>query len=89
MNMCHDWIWTWAKNGWQNSKKEQVKNYDLVRAIYTHLKKDFPNFAIEKVPGHSNIIGNELADALSTNNSAKFEKIFKENDMKYLFDVII
>lgn len=85
VNICNDWIFSWAKNNWQNSKKEEVKNIDLIKELYELLKIDFPNFIIKKCSGHSNIIGNELADAIATNNLTKFTKIIKENDL-YLND---
>lgn len=89
VNICNDWIFTWAKNNWINSKKEEVKNIDLIKELYSYLKVDFPNFRIEKIPGHSNIIGNELADALCSNNEAKFAKIKKENNIRDKYDFII
>jgi len=89
VNICNDWIFTWAKNNWINSKKEEIKNIDLIKELYSYLKVDFPNFRIEKIPGHSNIIGNELADALCSNNEAKFIKIKKENNIRDKYDFII
>lgn len=89
VNICNDWIFTWAKNNWINSKKEEVKNIDLIKELYLYLKVDFPNFRIEKIPGHSNIIGNELADALCSSNEAKFAKIKKENNIKDKYDFFI
>ena len=89
INICNDWIFTWAKNNWINSKKEEVKNIDLIKELYSYLKVDFPNFRIEKIPGHSDILGNELADALCSNNEAKFAKIKKENNIRDKYDFII
>ena len=89
VNICNDWIFTWAKNNWINSKKEEVKNIDLIKELYSYLKVDFPNFRIKKIPGHSDILGNELADALCSNNEAKFAKIKKENNIRDKYDFII
>lgn len=89
VNICNDWIFTWAKNNWINSKKEEIKNIDLIKELYSYLKIDFPNFKIEKIPGHNNILGNELADALCSNNEAKFVKIKKENNIRDKHDFII
>lgn len=89
VNICNDWIFTWAKNNWINSKKEEIKNINLIKELYSYLKIDFSNFKIEKIPGHSNILGNELADALCSNNEAKFAKIKKENNIKDKYDFII
>lgn len=84
VNMCNDWIWTWAKNNWMNSKKVQVENIDLVQQIYEYLIIEFNNFQIEKVTGHSHICGNELADAIAIGDKTKFMKILKENDINYV-----
>lgn len=82
VNACNNWIWTWSKNNWINSKKETVKNTDLMKRLWKYISAPFPNFQILKCAGHSGIIGNELADALATSNEAKYEKILKENDIK-------
>lgn len=79
VNMFNDWIHTWATNGWKNSKKQTVENYDLVIKLYEFAKKEFPNYSVEKVHGHCGILGNEIADAVASNNQAKLEKIFLEN----------
>lgn len=85
VNMFNDWINTWASNGWTNSKKEIVKNYDLVKKLYEYKKIDFPNFQVLKIKGHADNIGNELADAYAvsayTSDASKLAKILKENDI--------
>ena len=90
VNMCNEWIRNWARNHWMNSKKVEVENIDLVKEIYNYIALDFPNFQITKGPGHAGVLGNELADALATNNKAKFDKILSENDisgrMEIFFD---
>lgn len=81
VNMCTDWIFTWAKNGWKNSKNKQVENIDLVLKLYDYISKDTFNCIISKVKGHNDIPENELADALATQNFRKFEKICKTNNI--------
>lgn len=82
VNMCKDWIWTWAKNGWKNSRNEQVENIGLVYSLYCSLiEAPFANYQIRKITGHSGNLGNTLADALATNNQVKIAKILKENDI--------
>lgn len=88
VNMCNSWIYNWARNGWINSRKQQVENYDVVRSIYKYLEKEERNFRIEKIPGHSGELGNELADALAANNEYKFNKLIKENEIKMPEDSI-
>lgn len=78
VNMCNDWIFTWVRNNWKNSKNKEVENIDLVKELYIHLNKVFPNFQIVKTKGHVGIIENELADALATNNLIKFNKILEK-----------
>lgn len=87
VNMCNEWIRNWARNNWLNSKKVIVENVDLVKQIYNYTILDFPNFQITKVPGHSGILGNELADAMATNNQAKFDKFLKTYDVIYTQEV--
>lgn len=79
VNICNEWIRNWARNNWMNSKKVTVENVDLIKQIYDYIILDFPNFQITKVSGHNGILGNELADAMATNNKAKFDKFLKEN----------
>lgn len=79
VNLFNNWIFMWAQNGWLTTNKEPIKNKELVLQLYEFAKKDFPNFYVTKISGHSGIIGNELADAAATSNQAKLEKIFLEN----------
>ncbi len=80
VNMCRDWIWTWSQNGWLNSQNKIVENIDLVYKLYTLLQENsFPNYQIKKILGHSNNLGNDIADLLAKNEEAKLAKILKEN----------
>ena len=83
VNMFNDWIYNWQRNGWVRQKNQSIENLDLVKQIWEYCKLEWPNFTVEKVPGHSGLLGNELADALSTNNQTKIDKILKENDYFY------
>lgn len=90
VNMVNSWIWTWCNNGWKNSKKQTVENYELVRKIYDLLQPQFPltkNFEIKKVSGHNGIVGNEIADALATQNQTKFKKIISEKGIEVLSEL--
>lgn len=87
VNMCNEWIRNWARNNWLNSKKVTVENVDLVKQIYNYIILDFPNFQITKVPGHSGVLGNELADAMATNNQTKFDKFLKTYDIVDAMDI--
>ena len=84
VNMCREWIWNWQSHGWTRAGGKEIENLDLVKDIYCHLSREFPNFTIFKVKGHAGEIGNELADAVATQNEAKIAKIMEDN--KDMFD---
>lgn len=88
VNMCNNWIWTWSKNDWKNSKKQIVENYELVKRIWKFVSMEFPNFQIVKCSGHSRIIENELADRLANQDFTKFTKILEENGIEYKHNLI-
>lgn len=83
VNMINDWIWSWAKKDWQNSKKKTVENIDLVKTLYNYLNINFFRFQVLKVQGHHAIIGNEFADALATGNIKKIEKLVAMNPLMF------
>ena len=82
VNMINDWIYKWRDNNWTRYKGQPIENLDLVKQIWEYLKIEWPNFTVEKVPGHSNVLGNIIADYLATNNLPKLLKILKENDIE-------
>lgn len=79
VNTINNWMYTWAKNDWLNSKKKPAENLDLIQPLWKLFSTPFFNAQVKKVQGHSNIIGNELADCLATNKMTKFEQIIKDN----------
>ena len=85
VNMINDWIWTWSKNGWKNSKKKEVENIDLVKEIYKYVNREFFNCQVVKVKGHAGSAGNELADALATCNEKKYLKILSAYNLAELY----
>ena len=60
-----DWIGRWQKNGWKNSKKEDVANQDLWKSLLALMEKN--RVRIEKVKGHSGDRWNERCDELARN----------------------
>lgn len=86
VNMCNDWIWKWANNNWTRSGGKPIENLDLVQNIYNLMRGTHANFTIVKVKGHAGKVGNELADAIATNNQAKIAKIMKENEELFIND---
>ena len=79
VNTCREWIYSWAKNNWQNSKKETVKNLDLMKILYFYLTSKFKTCQICKVQGHKGEVFNELADALATGNMKKYRRILNQH----------
>lgn len=84
VNMINNWIYGWARNGWQNSKKREVENIDLVKEIYKYLNIDFftCQVFIEKIKGHNGAVGNEIADALATADKDKLSKLINSNQIQ-------
>ena len=77
VNSCNSWLRTWSANGWRNSKKQEVENIDLMKALWKYVSRDFPNFEIRQCKGHNGNLGNELADAAATQNWNKFRELIE------------
>lgn len=58
-----DWIANWKKNGWKNSKKEDVKNRELWEELESLIKEHEVTFI--KVKGHSDNEYNNRCDELA------------------------
>jgi ribonuclease HI len=72
------WARNWKANGWRKADKQPIKNLELIQEgyeIYAKLK----NIQIVKVKGHNDILGNEMADALATNNVNKFNRLLQQS----------
>lgn len=89
VNTINDWMFTWVNNDWKNSKNEIIKNLDLIEQLWKLFKTPFFNVELKKVPGHSNIIGNELVDLLAKNKLDKFYNLIKINKINNLYGNII
>ena len=57
------WIYSWQKNGWQTSSKDEVKNVDLFKELILLVKKY--NVTFIKVKGHSDNELNNHCDTLA------------------------
>lgn len=75
VNSCNSWMRGWAANGWRNSKKQEVENIDLMKAIWSYISRPFFNAEIVKCNGHAGELGNELADAAATRNWRKYREL--------------
>lgn len=81
INTLTSWIHTWSKNNWMNSKKEKIKNLDIIQSLYKYYNIDFfiSQINFVKVSGHNGILGNEVADALATADKLKFSNLILTN----------
>lgn len=81
INILTSWIYSWSKNNWQNSKKETIKNLDIILSLYEYYNINFfiNQIYIVKINGHSGIVGNELSDALARADKLKFSDIILKN----------
>ena len=66
------WYIKWEKNGWQNAKKEPVKNRDLWEKIVPYFKND--RYSVEKVKGHADDFMNNEVDRLAVAARIRGEK---------------
>ena len=60
-----NWICNWKKNGWKNSKKEDIKNRELWEELESLIKNH--NVKFIKVKGHSDNEFNNRCDELARN----------------------
>ena len=81
VNMFNDWIFKWAVNGWRKADKKPIENRSLVEELYKYASKPFNNYNVQRCPGHEGVTGNELADALATNNIKRFNKLINEEEL--------
>lgn len=67
------WIHNWLKNNWRTSNKALVKNIDLWQTLNTYV--DQHKIDWHWVKGHSNDLGNQIADELAVRgcNDAKIQ----------------
>ena len=91
VNIIKDWMWSWAKSNWRNSKNEEVKNIDLVKNLYyLYDNKKTSICQIHKVKGHLGLdvkgnidaIGNELADAFTKGDKIKYNNLYLKYNIK-------
>lgn len=73
---------TWERNGYKTSSGQEVKNVDLIKAIL-ELRKDINRqlgcdngVVFEHIPGHSGVLGNEMADQLANEGAVKGRREF-------------
>ena len=60
-----NWIWSWIKNSWKNSNKEEVKNKELWQELLSLTK--IHDVTFHKVKGHADNEYNNRCDELARN----------------------
>lgn len=82
VNIINSWMWVWVKNNWTLTGKNQpVDNLDLVKPLYKYFNTPFFNVTVKKVPGHADVLGNELADRLACNKMDEFYTLVEQNNL--------
>ncbi|MEK7568929.1 MAG: RNase H family protein [Patescibacteria group bacterium] len=91
INGITKWIAGWERNGWKNSKKEDVLNRDLWEALamaLSDVKMSGSKILWRYTPGHSGIPGNERADIIATDYAdGKRPKLFSGARAEYDVDL--
>lgn len=78
VNIFNEWIWGWAAKNWIRANNKPIENLDLIKQLWKYRNIEWENFQIKKISGHTGIIGNEIADAVATQNENKLKTIFKK-----------
>jgi ribonuclease HI len=62
----NNWMFNWFHNNWLKSDRKPPENLDLIKEYFNY--RIIKNYCLnlEKIRGHSGILGNELADKLAT-----------------------
>ena len=80
----NSWMRDWASKNWVTSRNRPVENQDLIKPIYELFNRPFFNCQVLKCRGHNNILGNEIADAVASNNRSKFDRLIDKNHIMVL-----
>ncbi|MEK7148432.1 MAG: RNase H family protein [Patescibacteria group bacterium] len=92
INGITKWVAGWEKNGWINSKKEEVLNRDLWEAfaeVVADLQMSACKISWNYTPGHAGIEGNDRADAIATMLADKEDpKLFNGLRSGYKVDLV-
>lgn len=73
LNTITNWMYSWYKKGWKKADKKEPENLDQVQKLYDKLLFE-SNITFVKVPGHAGLMGNEISDAIATDDEKKLEK---------------
>ena len=78
INTITQWALGWKNRGWVKADKKTPENLDLIKPIFQLYQDNSFNIEFRKVKGHSGVEGNEIADALASNNQAKLSKLINK-----------
>ena len=56
-----------------------------MQEIYKYVEFPMKNVTLKKIDGHKGILGNELADALATNNKKKLDDLIYRYNIAFLY----
>ena len=89
VNIVNNWIYSWERNGWVRSKNQPIENLSIIKELYKYLITDFFKSKVQviKVKGHCGNMGNELADALATNDMTKFKRVMQKFQIETSFSL--
>ena len=63
-NIYTNWMYNWEKNDWLKADGKKPENLEIIKDYFNESKNKIID--LRKIAGHSNILGNELADKLAT-----------------------
>ena len=76
INTLINWKNTWKRNGWKRSKNQKIENLILIQK-YDKIEEKGYKIDLRKVEGHSNVLGNTIADLLATGKISENEVLQK------------
>ncbi len=92
INGITKWVFGWQKNGWRNSKKEEVLNRELwesLAEVTADLQLSGCKISWNYTPGHAGVAGNDRADEIATMCAdEKHIKLFNGPRTSYDVDLV-
>lgn len=82
------WSDNWIKNNWKNSKKQEVKNRDILEPLINLYNKNKLKIILIHVRSHTGktdpvSLGNDMADKLAVDGSRKTKLLTCSNNIKH------
>lgn len=83
INCSSTWLKNWKRNGWRNSKKQRISNYEIIRAIDDEITSRPGTVRFVWVKGHAGEKYNEIVDKLAHGYSSAIQAGEAEGRMPY------